>query len=469
MQNHYRYIFERGSKKHLCPGCGKRCFVRYIDTEEGNYLPEHYGCCDRENKCGYYLNPYTDGYAKANREQGDYSEAEMNQYARAREAKRLTQPEPVFIPDEVFKRTLKNYEQNKFIQNLLNRVAYPFTAADVEKVISLYYLGTVSNGYRAGAVTFPFINLKGKNTAIQVKQFDTSNHTTGTDFLHSIIEKHYNRNKVAVPDWLVQYTKQDKRINSLFGEHLLNRYPLNTVALVEAPKTAIYGALYFGFPDLPDNFIWLAVYNKSSFNYNKLKMLRGRDVFVFPDLSKDGGTFAEWQQKANVIVKQLPGTRFTFSNLLEKFAPDTDRNEGNDLADFLIKLDWRNFRIDKSAEIPEQITSIAKPCEKSEESEAPKKPLILNSEQANDNDEVLPVFFGNRKKENWEFQIKELENFFSSTPLPQSIKLDKGEIIADVKSFTDGHIKIVKSNNGRRAYLPYLERLRDLKRIISEL
>lgn len=442
--------------------------MRYIDIEEGNYLPEHYGRCDRESKCGYYLNPYTDGYSKANREQRDYSEVEMKQYARAREAKRLTQPEPVFIPDEVFKQTLKNYEQNNFIQNLLNSVAYPFTAADLEKVISLYYLGTVAKGYRAGAVTFPFINLNGKITAIQVKQFDTTNHTTGTDFLHSIIEKHYTRNKLAVPNWLEHYTKQDRRINSLFGEHLLSRYPLNPVALVEAPKTAIYGALYFGFPDMPDNFIWLAVYNKSSFNYNKLKMLRGRDVFVFPDLSKDGATFAEWQQKAEVIVKQLSGTRFTFSTLLEKFAPNTDRNKGNDLADFLIKLDWRNFRADKSAKLPKQLTQIAKPCEKSEKSEALKKPLIQNFERASDTDEVLPVFFGNRKKENWEFQIKELEIFFSSTPLPQSIRLDKGALITDVRLFAESHIKIIKENNGNRIYNPYLYRLKLLKSLINK-
>lgn len=468
MQNHYRYIFERGSKKHLCPGCGKKCFARYVDTEEGNYLPEHYGRCDRESKCGYYLNPYTDGYAKVNREQRDYSEAEMNQYARAREPKQLIQPEPVFIPDEVFKQTLKNYKQNNFIQNLINSVAYPFTAADVEKVISLYYLGTVAKGYRAGAVTFPFINLNGKVTAIQVKQFDTTNHTTGTDFLHSIIEKHYTRNKLAVPDWLEQYTKQDKRINSLFGEHLLNRYPVNPVALVEAPKTAIYGALYFGFPDMPDNFIWLAVYNKSSFNYNKLKMLRGRDVYVFPDLSKDGGTFVHWQQKAEVIVKHLPGTRFIFSDLLEKFAPDTDRNNGNDLADFLIKLDWRNFRADKSAELLKQAIQTVTPCEKSEKSEALKKPLLLNFERSSDTDEVLPVFFGNRKKESWELQITELENFFSSTPLPQSIRLDKGGLIIDVNLFVKTHIKIVKENNGNPIYTPYMHRLKLFKSLVDK-
>ena len=73
MISEYRYIFEKGSKKHLCPNCNKKRFVRYIDTVTGNYLPEQYGRCDRESKCSYHLNPYIDGYAKAiwDQEQGN--------------------------------------------------------------------------------------------------------------------------------------------------------------------------------------------------------------------------------------------------------------------------------------------------------------------------------------------------------------------------------------------------------------
>lgn len=74
--NKYRYILEKGTKKHRCPDCNKKTIVFYIDTESGDNLPEQYGRCDRESKCNYHLNPYTDGYAKMiwEQEQGNRSE-----------------------------------------------------------------------------------------------------------------------------------------------------------------------------------------------------------------------------------------------------------------------------------------------------------------------------------------------------------------------------------------------------------
>ena len=83
---------------------------------------------------------------------------------------------------------------------------------------------------------------------------------------------------------------------------------------------------------------------QSSFTFDKLKILQGRIVYVFPDLSKDGNTFKEWEAKAKDYERRLPGTRFIFSDLLEQLAPQRDKSEGYDLADYLIKLDWRLFR-----------------------------------------------------------------------------------------------------------------------------
>jgi hypothetical protein len=124
----------------------------------------------------------------------------------------------------------------------------------------------------------------------------------------------------------------------------LGLFPDNPIVLFEAPKTAIYCSLYFGLPKKKDDFIFLAVYNKSSFSFDKLKVLEGRRVIIFPDLSKNGNTYEEWQDKAKQYEKQLKNTRFIFSDLLEKNASDEDRDKGFDIADFLIKQDWRLFR-----------------------------------------------------------------------------------------------------------------------------
>jgi hypothetical protein len=460
--NSYRYIFDKSSKKHLCPKCNKRRFVLYVDTVTGNLLPEQYGRCDRESECSHHLNPYLDGYAKMiwEQENGITESTKITvQKKTFFDSKPQPKPEPVFFDFDTFKQTLEpeRYEQNTFIQNLLTKVAFPFDAVEVTKVIQLYRLGTVASGYRTGANTFPFIDLKGNVRTIQVKQFDEANHTTGTDFLHSIIEKKHTRNNKPLPEWLEAYTKQDKRVSCLFGEHLLSKYPQNPVALVEAPKTAVYGALYFGLPENPENFIWLAVYNKSSFSFDKLKALKGRFVYVFPDLSKDGNTFKEWETKAKNYENRLPGTRFIFSDLLEQLAPERDKSEGNDIADYLIKQDWRQFR-----KQPQPEPEIIEPNEIKQVPQPSKPKLKVEVVKAE------PIKHPKKEQlETWSNDIAELETYFANTGLPtQPVKLNKCSTIKDCSLFIESHFATVKANNGNTRYLPYLKRLQELNEIL---
>ncbi len=470
MKTEHRYILEKGSKKHLCPDCNKKTFVRYIDTETGNHLPEQYGRCDRESKCSYHLNPYLDGYAKEVREQEQGNRSELTNNWRPQQKKAIPQPtpEPVFFDFDTFKLTLQpeHYEKNTFIQNLFYRVQFPFEADEVTKVIQLYRLGTVANGYRAGANTFPFIDIKNNVRAVQVKQFDEQNHTTGTDFLHSIIEKHHTRNNKPLPCWLETYIKQEKRISCLFGEHLLSKYHSNPVALVEAPKTAVYGTLYFGLPETPESLIWLAVYNKSSFSFDKLKVLKGRFVYVFPDLSKDGNTFKEWESKAKEYESRLPGTRFVFSDLLEQLAPEQDKNKGNDLADFLIKQDWRLYRKRNIHEQPPQPEP-----EKVTKVTHQQNIIFSHAEPLPEVEVFQPGRIGLLKKEqpeDWSKDITELESYFASIELPtQPVKLNKFSTITDCSLFIESHLTIARANNGNRVYLPYLNRIQELKEILS--
>ena len=471
MNTEHRYIFEKGSKKHRCPNCDKKRFVRYIDTQTGEYLPEQYGRCDREINCPQqdYNNPYLDGYAKAiwEQEQGNKTDWKPQQPKRIK--KPVNKSKRTFIPVEVFNRTRAGYEQNTFIQNLLTRVAFPFEVQDIEKVISLYHLGTVQNGYRKGANTFPFIDVQGNVRAIQVKQFDEQNHTTGTDFLHSIIEKYHTRNNKALPEWLEAYNKNETKVSCLFGEHLLSKYPYNPVALVEAPKTAIYGTLYFGFPEQPTNLLWLAVYNLSSLNLNKCKALKGRNVYLFPDLSKDGKAFELWSNKATEIQKRLQGTYFQVSDLLEQLAPQQDKEQGKDIADYLIKQDWRLFKKQDIKETPkpepEPVETSTR--EKSEKREALKKTFFLQPEPLPKVEVFQPEPI-REQPENWGNDIAELENYFASIELPtQPVRLNGCSTIKDCTLFIESHFATVKANNGKRTFLPYLNRLQELKQVLT--
>ena len=415
MNTEYRYILDKSSKKHPCPDCGKNTLVLYIDTETEEYLPEEFGRCDSESSCSYHHFPppepqetkcllvpfskfidYSKKAFQITTENGIYYLPKSMVYEtidngfyvsewylsntnkppgflnndfrfylkgelietpnNLKEAKPA--PEPIFIPDDVLRQTLQGYEKNVFIQNLLSRVAYPFETKVVERVISHYYLGTICEGYRDGGITFPFIDKDGNVRAVQVKQFDKENHTTGTDFLHSVYSKHpfidnsspFDKEtgirRQILPDWIIKYRNNDLKVSCLFGEHLLTKYLSNPIALVEAPKTAICGTLYFGLPESSETLIWLAVYNKSSFSFDKLKVLQGRDVFVFPDLSKDGITYKEWEIKVKQYEKRLPCTRFIFSDLLERLAPNELKEKGADIADILIKMNWRKFKSD---------------------------------------------------------------------------------------------------------------------------
>ena len=332
MENQFKFFLEKGSRKFICPNCNQKTLVRYLSRDSSEYLHYSYGRCDREVKCGYHSNPYHNP---------DHSSL-IEKYSNKN--RKQISSELIPVPYSVLKHTQTGYEQNTFIQNLLRNVIYSFDQSDLEKIISLYQLGTITKGNRKGAITFPFIDVNYKIRAIQVKQFNEYNQTINTDFVHSILARELQKHSKPQPNWLSDYLSQEKQVTCLFGEHLLSRYSSNPIALVEAPKSAIYGGLYFGFPDKPKNLLWLAVYNLSSLTYEKCKVLEGRKVILFPDLSKTGTAFSQWQKKSIEIQRKLRNTIFNVSDLLETCATLDQKVKGLDIADYLIQLDWRKFR-----------------------------------------------------------------------------------------------------------------------------
>lgn len=419
----------------------KRRFVRYCDSNKQDYLDPKFGRCDRESKCAYHLNPYSE------------RKLQYNYFSSKKQALKpvITKKSFYFFPKQELDKTLNSYNKNGFIQNLLKNVQYPFKICDVERIIELYYLGTISEGYRKGAITFPFIDVHENIRTVQVKQFNKENKTIGTDFLHSIIEKEHKN--IDLPQWLKLYIKNDTKVSCFFGEHLLKRFPNNPVALVEAPKTAIYGTLYYGFPEDKSDFIWLAVYNLSSFSIDKSINLKGRDVYLFPDLSKNRGAYNFWKGKSKEIEKAIPGTRFIISDLLEIHSDKFSKEEGYDIADFLINMDWRDFRKQSVVkEIPQEKIIV--------EHKFKSRAVNIFSEE----------FLEASKPENikWELEIKELMNFFNKIELPkgQTIINDWTKI-NNLKKYVSSHFKVIESNKGNPTFYQYLDRLKKLKEHLS--
>ena len=323
----FRFNLEQGSKKHHCPGCGKKRFVRYVNSSTGEYLQEQFGRCDREANCGYHLKPEKDI-----------------------EPSQTYKPHPVakdvFYPSEVLTATRLNFMQNNFLENLTTRIPYPLPPDEVREIATMYKTGSITRpGFMQGAVTFPFIDERGRVHAIQVKQFDESNHTTKTNAVHAMIKHRMKTTGQPIPNWLQEYEKQERKLRCLFGAHLLKQYPRNPVAIVEAPKTAFIASLYFGSPEASEkNFLWLAAYNLSSLKPYKCRPLAGRKVVLFPDLSEDGFAFKKWSSDAANLNQKIPDASFYVSDLLERKATTAMRLEGADLADYLCEMNWKLFR-----------------------------------------------------------------------------------------------------------------------------
>jgi len=79
-------------------------------------------------------------------------------------------------------------------------------------------------------------------------------------------------------------------------------------------------------------------------------------------------------------------------------------------------------------------------------------------------EEVAPA-----TNENWNSEILELETFFNSAMLPaQPVRLNTCSTITNVSLFISSHLATVNLNNGNSTYLPYLNRLQELKQILTK-
>ena len=308
-----------------------------------------------------------------------------------------------FIPVEVFKASLNPtvFETNHFVKFLINL----FGVEVASQLVSRYFIAT--SKHWNGATVFWQIDIKGKVRTGKIMLYSP---TTGKR-----IKEPFNH-----INWVHKALKKSEfeLRQCLFGEHLLIDKTKH-VAIVESEKTAIIASVY-----LPQ-FIWVAVGSLTNLNAEKCSILKGRTVTLFPDLNG----FEKWSSKAKELSHLAI---FTVSDLLERKATEAERKQGFDLADYLIKYEYEAFALPE----PEPPPAV--------------QPLV----------EVKPF----EQPENWEQDITELENYFSGIALPtQPIKLNRFSTITNCSLFIESHFSTVKANNGKQTFLPYLNRLQELK------
>lgn len=308
--NGHRFILQpyKGvGSRHICPACGKRnCFSRYIDVENRLVFPDNVGRCNHEQSCGYHFTPKEYFERNPQLRPFDFTAPSMRQAG-------LTEPRKntSFIAAETVSQTLHGYWANNLYLFLCSKLG----VKETDRVIARYRVGT--SKHWPGACVFWQTDIKGRVRTGKVMLYDAVsgkrvkapfNHVT---WAHSLMK---------IPEFKLR--------QCFFGEHLLNEDSCKPVALVESEKTALIADSY-----LPQ-FIWIATGGKNGcFNSEALKVLRGRQVTLFPDL----GATDEWRSK----IPMMEGLCIEVSLFgeLEKLANEEERKSGLDIADYLLRME----------------------------------------------------------------------------------------------------------------------------------
>lgn len=339
--------------------------------------------------------------------------------------KRLPDP-PSFTPRSIFEKSLTDYDQNHFICFLKSRLGKETT----EQLINLYHIGT-SNCWK-GSTVFWQIDIEGNIRAGKIMLYNPNNGKR--------VQKPFNHFNSIHSHLKLPGPKPEQ---CFFGEHLLKEKS-KPVAIVESEKSAIIASVH-----LPE-YIWLASGGLSHINQKKCNVLLGRKVMFFPDL----GGYNTWQE----IATELTGfANITVSDLLEKKATEEEKRQKLDIADYLIKSNHA-FSLPESQAPEAPVTTQGT------------APVHIVMVPTLDHSRVQETFIipEPEETENWQQEIKEIENFFTKASYPpQPIELDQCSTICNPQLFIKSHLEYVKKYNGNRVFLPYLERLQKLKRKLN--
>ena len=292
-ESRYQLEFKRLTghqpRKLSCPHCGKKkCFVRYVDTQNGfRYIHDDVGKCDHQHSCGYHYKPsdyYRDNvWAKE-------SEPHPDCYCQPK-------PLPPFQPLPMEYVLRSQSPRSIFWQWMVTDVAKRLGITDeqLQKVYRDYFIGAT----RRGNVIFWQIDQQGLVHGGHIMHYRIDGHRNGFQgWTHIPLI----RAGLLQPNWQLY--------QCFFGQHLLSCRPDAHVCIVESEKTALVMATY------QPKYLWLATAGCGGLSHEKMECLRGRRVTLFPD----SGCYDKWSEQMQLIK----GLDYNISKHLESYPPNTD-------------------------------------------------------------------------------------------------------------------------------------------------
>ncbi len=278
--------------KFICPNCGKKTFVKYIDNKTNNYLSEDLGRCDRETNCGYHKKPNNEIiYTSKN------IEVESKKLTTYHEEDDLLQCYYFKKESSLIKFLKETFEQHE---------------DKVDEVIEKFMVGHYPN--TKDSTVFWQIDETNRIHAGKIMMY---NPTTG--------KRSKGLNDVLPINWIhkIKEIENFTLEQCLFGLNQLPEILIDKkIGIVESEKTALILSIIY------PEYYWMATGGKQNFKESMLKPIKDYQIVAYPDK----GEYEDWFKKAK-LLNQI-GYRIEVNNWLETINYDT----GTDLADVILEV-----------------------------------------------------------------------------------------------------------------------------------
>lgn len=311
MEKEFRYgLIPYRDRKHLslnriCPNCGKKKFVPFIDLLTGEAVDDkRCGVCERKINCGYSMSPseWAEKYAPP-REWLPREQWIALQRQREKEAEQLRR--------QAAERKANSFNPNRKtqppkVQAYLDRMGELCSLMQVHDNTLVDYLYTIApkeqvdevlNRYRIGStakreVIYWQIDWHGRVRTGKIMDYGSDGHrikSKGASWVHC-------------QDGTGLATKEQLAPQCLFGEHLIGELIANpptdgenlVMAVVESEKSAIILSILC--PDI----VWFATGGMDNFKPEMLEVIKPYNVIVYPDAD----ALEKWSRKIEVLNRE---------------------------------------------------------------------------------------------------------------------------------------------------------------------